>query len=100
MVRGLVLLREAFGVGDEFVRLAFQKREEVFAFDAESMIDKTIEVGIVAEGEVALEEDAIKAAENGNDRGGELDDKTVVGRHGVLLRRVLVQHHSGSRTPL
>jgi hypothetical protein len=99
-VRGVVLLGEGFGVGDEGIGLLFEEGEEVLALDAEGMIDKAIEVGVVTEGEVAPEEEAIQAAENGADGAGELDDKSVVRRPGVLLQGVLGQHHSGSRTPL
>jgi hypothetical protein len=51
------------------------------------MIDKAVEVGLVGEGEVSLEEDAIVAAENGDDRRGELDAERVGRWHGVLLQK-------------
>jgi hypothetical protein len=51
------------------------------------MIDEVIEVGIIAKGKIALEDDSIEAAQNGDNAGSELDDKGILVQHGVLLQK-------------
>jgi hypothetical protein len=82
-----VLGGEVFGVGDQDFGLLLGEGGEVLAPDAEGMVHEAVEVGLVGEGEVSLEEDAIPAAENGDDGRGELDEKRVRRLHGVLLQK-------------
>jgi hypothetical protein len=86
-VGGAVLGGEVFGVGDQEFGLLLGEGEEVLAADAEGMVHEAVEVGLVGEGEVSLEEDAIVAAENGDDGRGEPDEKRVRRLHGVLLQK-------------
>jgi hypothetical protein len=55
--------------------------------DKAIIVHEAVEVGLVGEGEVSLEEDAILAAENGDDGRGELDEKRVRRLHGLLLQK-------------
>src|SRR5262249_41600881 len=86
VVGGTVLLGEGFGVGDELLGFIFEEAEEVLAGHAEGVINKAVEVGIIAKGEMALEDDSIEAAENGDEGSSELDGERVGVGHGVLLR--------------
>jgi hypothetical protein len=86
-VGAAVLGGEALGACDEQFGLFGREGEEVFALDAEGVVHEAVEVVFVGEGEVSLEDDAIMAAENGDDGGGELDEEGVARLHGVLLRK-------------
>jgi len=86
-VRGPFLGGEGFGVADEKVGFFFREGQEVFALDAENMIDEAVEVGFVGEGKVALEDHSILATQNGDDGRSELDEERVRRWHGVLLRK-------------
>jgi hypothetical protein len=86
-VGGTVAGGEVFGVPDEEFGFVFGEGQEVFALDAESMIDEAVEVGFVREREVSLEDHAILAAQDGDDGRGELDEKRVRRLHGVLLQK-------------
>src|SRR5262249_6737146 len=81
-VGSIVVGGELFGVRDETLRFALGEGQEVFASDAEGMIDEALKVGLVGDGEVALEADAILAAENGDAGRGELDEERVRRLHG------------------
>jgi hypothetical protein len=85
---GVVTLGEVLGMGDEFVGFTLEEGKEVGAAHAEGMVHEAVEVGLVAEGEVSLEEDAIEAGQDGDKGRGELGDKRVRRLHGVLLRWV------------
>ena len=60
---------------------------QVFALDAENMIDEAVEVGFVGEGKVSLEDHSILATQDGDDGRSELDEERVSRWHGVLLRK-------------
>ena len=66
---------EVLGVVDEEFGFFFGEGQEVFALDAEGMIDEAIEVGLVGEGQMSLEDHSIMAAEDGDNGRGELDDE-------------------------
>jgi hypothetical protein len=86
-VRGPFLGGEVFGMSNEEFGFFFQEREEIFTLDAEGMIDEAIKVGFVGEREVSLEDHSIMATENGDDGRSELDEKSVLRGHGVLLQK-------------
>jgi len=85
--RSTLLGGEVFGVCNEEFGFFLGEVQEIFALDAEGMIDEAIEVGFVREREVSLEDHSIMAAKNGDDGGGELDEKRVRRMHGVLLQK-------------
>jgi hypothetical protein len=86
-VRGVVAGGKVFGVGDQEFGFFLREGEEIFAFDAEGMIDEAIEVDLIGEGEMSLEDHSIMASQNGDNGWGELDEKRVRRWHGVLLRK-------------
>jgi hypothetical protein len=76
------------GMIDQRLRLLLDPRQEVLAADLEAVIDPAIQVLVAAEGEIALENDSIMAAEHGYNRLSELLREVEVRRHGVLLQAV------------
>jgi hypothetical protein len=86
-VRGVVADGEVFGVCDKEFGFFLREGQEIFALEAEAMIDEAVEVGLVGEGQVPFEDEAIMAAENGDNGRGELDEESVRRLHGVLLRK-------------
>jgi hypothetical protein len=83
MVIGSVgLLGEGFGMIDEALGLGLDEREKVLASDFEDVIDEAIEMLVAAEGEMAVKDDPVMAAEDGYNGGRESFAKAV---HGVLL---------------
>src|SRR5205085_1440867 len=93
-------LRQLLGMLDERLGLAFHEGQEVLAAQVEGAIDPGVEGAVAAEGEVALEDQAIVAAQDRYNRRGELLRKAGVRGHGVLLpRRSLSQPLLDSRTP-
>jgi hypothetical protein len=85
--RSTLLGGEVFGVCNEAFGFVLGEGQEIFALDAEGMIDEAVKVGFVGEREVSLEDHSIMAAKNGDGGGGELDEKRVRRMHGVLLRK-------------
>src|SRR5262249_50223795 len=77
VVGGTVLLGEGFGVGDELLGFIFEEAEEVLAGHAEGVINKAVEVGVIAKGEMALEDEWIEAAESGDEGSSERAGKRV-----------------------
>jgi hypothetical protein len=51
------------------------------------VVDEAVEVDLVGEGEVALEDQSIRAGQNGDEGRGELGEERVRRLHGVLLRK-------------
>ena len=51
----------------------------------ENVIDEAVEAAFAAEGEVALEDHAIEAADHGCNIRGEVGDEVVVGPYSILL---------------
>jgi hypothetical protein len=86
-VRSVVPGSEILGVFDEEIGFLLGEGEEILAFNAEGMVYEAVEVVFVGEREVSLEDDAIMAAENGDEGGVELDEEGVRRLHGVLLRK-------------
>src|SRR5262249_36374813 len=62
--------------------------EEVLAGDLQAMVDEAVEHAVITEGEIALEDDPVKAAQGGEDEGSELGGEGVVRIHGVLPQGV------------
>jgi hypothetical protein len=86
-VGGAVLGGEVLGAGDEKFGFFCRKGEEVFAFDAEGMINEAVEVGFSGEREVPLEDHSIVTTENSDKGRSELDEESVRRCHGVLLQK-------------
>src|SRR5512143_4356540 len=59
---------------------------EIGAADFENAIDEVLEFVGSRQGEMALEDDAVKAGEHGADQAGKLGDEARQRLHGVLLR--------------
>jgi hypothetical protein len=74
--------RETWAVG-----FLFREGREVFALDAEGVVDEAVEVDLVGEGEVTLADQSIGAGQNGDEGRGELGEERVRRLHGVLLRQ-------------
>lgn len=87
-VRGAFGVGQVLGVCDDAFGLFLGELEEVLAFDLEDVIDEALQVGPVPEGEVALEENAVKAGKARYNEGGEFSDKADDRFHGVLLQGV------------
>jgi hypothetical protein len=85
LIRRLGLLRQLLGMIDEHLRLLFDEGQKVHAAHLEAVVDPAVEMLVTAEGKVALENDAIMAAENGYNQIGEFLREVEVRRHGVLL---------------
>jgi hypothetical protein len=86
-VRGALAGGDVFGVCDEKFGFFLREGQEIFALDAEDMIDEAVEVGLVGERQVSLEDDSIMAAKSGDDGGSKLDEERVGRLHGVLLQK-------------
>jgi hypothetical protein len=65
--------------------MSFDEGQKIFAAHVQTVIDEAVETGIVAEGQVAFEKDAVMAVQKGYNRRSEALCKAVVRRHGVLL---------------
>jgi hypothetical protein len=86
-VRGTLPGSEVLGMGDEEFGFFLREGQEIFALDAEGMIDEAIKVSFVGEREVSLEDYSIMATKGGDDGRSKLDEERVRHWHGVLLRK-------------
>ena len=71
--------------------LGGQGFHEVGAANFQNAIDEVFEFAGSRQGEMALEDDAVKTGEHGDDQAGKLGDEARQRLHGVLLRKGLVQ---------
>jgi hypothetical protein len=85
MVRGSCSLSHGLGMGNQGVGLLLDERHEILTAHLERRIDEAIKVSVVAEGEITLENNSIKAAEYTYNGLGEFLREAEVCRHGVLL---------------
>ena len=85
-VFGPGLLGQSLGVLDHSLGLFLSESHEVLASDPEDMIDEPFEGRPVGDGQIALEDDAVKARQHGDDQAGKLGDEARQRLHGVLLR--------------
>jgi hypothetical protein len=72
-------------MGNERVRLAFDKGDKILATHLEPVIDEAVQVRVVTEGQIAFEKDTVVAVENSYNRRSEALREAVIRRHGVLL---------------
>ena len=86
VVPGAGLLGQALGVMDQAFGLFLSEIHEVAASNLEDMVDKPFESRSVGDGQIALEDHAVKAREHGDDQVGKLGDEARHRPHGVLLR--------------
>ena len=99
VVVGAGLLGQALGVIDQAFGLFLSEIHEVAASNLEDMVDEPFESRSVGDGQIALEDHAVKAREHGDDQVGKLGDEARQRLHGVLLRvGATFQPHSGGRT--
>ena len=85
-VFGAGLLGQSLGKVDEGLGLFLGEGHEVTPPDLEDAIDEAFESRPVGDGQVALEDDAVKTREHSDDQAGKLDDETRKRLHGVLLQ--------------
>jgi hypothetical protein len=85
-VRSVVPGSEILGVCDEEFGFFLCEGQEIFALDAEAVVNEAIEVGFVGEGKVSLKDHSILATQDGDDGRSELDEERVGRWHGVLLQ--------------
>ena len=78
------LLGHPLGVVDHGVGLFLGEVHEVAAADLEDVVDEAFEGRPIGDGQVALEDDAVKAGEHGDDQAGKLGDEARQRLHGVL----------------
>jgi hypothetical protein len=81
-IRRVGLLRERLSKLDEALRKRLDEGQEVLAFDFEAVINEAVEMVVATEGQMAVKNHLIMAAEDRYNGGRESFDKTV---HGVLL---------------
>ena len=86
VVLGAGLLGQALGVIDQGFGLFLSEIHEVAASNLEDVVDEPFESRSVGDGQIALEDDAVKAREHGDDQVGKLGDEARQRLHGVLLR--------------
>src|SRR6516165_1371779 len=79
-------LGQTLGVLDQSVGLFSSEGHEILSSNPQDMIDKPFEGRPVGDGQIALENDAVKAREHGDDQTGKLGDEARKRLHGVLLR--------------
>lgn len=70
------------GVQDQGFGLLLQEGQEIFAPHLQSVVDEIVEGCIVSEGQISLENDSIKALQNGYNRGSELAEEIIREFHG------------------
>ena len=85
-VFGAGLLGQSLGIVDEGLGLFLGEGHEVTPPDLEDVIDEAFEGRPVGDGQVALEDDAVKTREHSDDQLGKLDDEARQRLHGVLLQ--------------
>lgn len=85
-VFGAGLLGQSLGIVDEGLGLFLGEGHEVTPPDLKDVIDEAFEGRPVGDGQVALEDNAVKTREHCEDQPGKLDDETRKRLHGVLLQ--------------
>jgi hypothetical protein len=86
-VLGAGLCGQSLGKVNQGVGLFLREGHEVTPPHLEDAIDKAFEGLTVGEGQIALENDAVKTREHSDDQAGKLDDEERKRLHGVLLQR-------------
>ena len=99
VVLGTDLLDQTFGEIDQGLGLFLSEGHEVLASDLENVIDEPLKSRSVGDGQIALEDHAVKAREHGDDQVGKLGDEVAT----ASSRRSPpgwghFQPHSGGRT--
>jgi hypothetical protein len=84
-VFGTGLLGQLLGIVDEGLGLFLGEGHEVTPSDLEDVIDEAFEGRPIGDGQVTLEDDAVKTGEHSDDQTGKLDDEARQRLHGVLL---------------
>jgi hypothetical protein len=80
------LLGQSLGIVDEGLGLVLGKGHEVAPPDLQDVIDEALEGRPIGDGQVALEDHAVKTREHSDDQTGKLDDEARKRFHGVLLQ--------------
>jgi hypothetical protein len=82
---GAGLLGQALGGVNQGLGLLLSEGHEVAPSDLEDVVDEAFQGRPIGEGQIALEDDAVKAGEHGDDQAGKLGDEARQRLHGVLL---------------
>ena len=77
-------LCQRLGVPDQRLGMLFQKRQEVFAFDSQTIIDPGIQIRFSPERQISFENHSIKATQDRDNGNSKLFEKSRRELHGVL----------------